>query len=79
MLSLVQQDTTGDRLADARELLRMVEIGRPTMWTLTLTVLALLAAALLLTGVAWAAGLTIGAAVSLSLHRNGPSWWPGRR
>jgi hypothetical protein len=64
---------------EARELLRLVEIGRPTMWTSSLCVLVLLAVVLLAAGVAWAAGLTVGVAVSLSLHRNGPHWWPGRR
>lgn len=64
---------------DPRALLALVEIGRTAMWTLTLAALLLVAVLLLALGVAWAAGLTVGAAVSLTLHHNGPPWWPGRR
>lgn len=64
---------------EARELLRLVEIGRPTMWTSSLCVLVLLAFVLLAVGVVWAGSFLTGGAIALTLSRYGPRWWPGRR
>jgi hypothetical protein len=79
VLSIVQQQPAPDRFGEARELLRLVEMGRPSVWVLCLAVLALLAVSLLAAGVFPLAGLLTGAVLSLALCHYGPSWWPGRR
>jgi hypothetical protein len=67
-----------DRLADARELLRLAEYTRAaTLWLCGLLPLVL-GVVLMLSGLHWG-GLLVGGAVSLALSRYGPSWWPGRR
>ena len=82
MLSLVQPSVAAqsDRLADARDLLRIVELGRPNWRVLGEILLPLLLAVCLLSvGCNWAAGLLLGVAVSLMLSRYGPRGWPGKR
>lgn len=66
-------------LREARELLRIVELSRYSMWTVAIIALVVLAVTSLMVAAYPLAGLSIGAAVSLSLCRYGPSWWPGRR
>lgn len=75
VLSLVEP---GDRFADARQLLYIGELSRPSPVVVAVLVLTLLAAVLIAAGQVWAWSL-IGAAVSLALSRYGPHWWPGRR
>ena len=69
-----------DRFAEARELLDMVNLGRPSLVALAEILLPLLLAVVLLSaGCEWAGGLSLGAAVSFALSRFGPSGWPGKR
>jgi hypothetical protein len=78
VLTLVPQANT-DRLAEARELLRLVEFGRPALWVLCeLLLLPLLGVGLLLVGL-YLGYAVIGGAVALGLSRYGPCWWPGKR
>lgn len=64
---------------EARELLRLLQFGRDTVWVLIVAVVLLTAFTFLAVGFIPLAGLLTGAALSLSLCRYGPSWWPGRR
>lgn len=68
-----------DRAAEARELLLLVEFWRPSLWAVTTFGLLLLAAALVAAGVAWAGAFFLGSAVTLTAHRYGPRYRPGRR
>lgn len=78
MLSLVSQGYP-EQIGEARELLRLVELGRSNVWAVAAAALLLLAACAFVAGVGPVAGLLIGVSVSLSLCHYGPHWWPGRR
>lgn len=76
MLTLVQQPR--DRVADARELLYLIETTRPAMWLLYGLLPLLLGVGLVVAGLLWG-GLLIGAPIGWALLCHGPAWWPGRR
>lgn len=68
-----------ERFPDARQLLHVGDLWRPAQALAVSLLLLLLTLSLFSAGYGWAAGLLIGAAVSLCLSRYGPRWWPGRR
>lgn len=79
MLTLVTQPGSYDRLGEARQVIHLVEMGRPFLWPAVTAVLLMLGLAMVAVGAYPMAGLLLGAATSLALCRYGPSWWPGRR